>query len=498
MNWRPCFTPFTVLTLVVGTVAIAQQPNPVGSPSSSQLVPALSPQALDALVAGIAFYPDSVIELILDAAQDPAGIRQAAEGKPGEYRASIRALAQYPELLTQLNQHLALTARLGVAAHTQLPDVWAAIDRVRAQAAAQANASDGSGNEAAAGGTTSTSSAGYYPVPVRPLRGFAAGLLADDVVDELRSVYYSNGVTTVTAGAGQTTVTGPNGTTAVVTGGGVAATTTQGNTTYFGAGGATNVQTSNGANVSAAGGVQGSLTTSDNGASLSKQSAAGVVNNNTGAYAAGTRSTDLQVQQSADGSQSFSRSASTTTQSSVGSTQVDRSASGSVSADGSRSYQSSTDIQSSHGNVSVDTTASQGTVTTTVDSARGQNTYTAGDGEIQHAPSSSGQTSSSAARTTSSATESSRFNSEQIQHGNQAMTQSWGRLEQQAKGSGTAATNRTQTFQRPSGMGAGAGTGARGMDGGRVQPSFSQPAFGSPGGQRGGAPGRSGGGGRRR
>jgi len=100
--------------------------------------PELSSQALQALVAGIALYPDPVIEQVLAAAQSPAAIHTAAQsvkaGQPADssWPDSVKFLLQYPDLLQQLDAQLDWTVVLGKAAVSQLNDVWAAVDAVRA------------------------------------------------------------------------------------------------------------------------------------------------------------------------------------------------------------------------------------------------------------------------------------------------------------------------------------------------------------------------------
>jgi len=211
----------------------------------------LSPQALEALVSGIALYPDDVIAQILDAAQHPAALHQAAlavqqaggpqsadrqAGNDARERTptpeSINDLAQYPDLLVRLDQHLELTTRLGQAALTQLADVWAAIDRVRAKAEASQQSQTQNSEPAADQSTDDSgvsSSAVYAPYPY-PYGAFAAGMLADNVVGELRHAYprryygprgavvYNHGNVKAGAAAGSATVVGPKGNTATASG----------------------------------------------------------------------------------------------------------------------------------------------------------------------------------------------------------------------------------------------------------------------------------------
>jgi hypothetical protein len=101
----------------------------------------LSSAALEALVAGVALYPDPLLHKILDAAQHPAELRQAAmtiardEPVDPRWPLSVRELTQHSELLEQLDRFILLTARLGTAVQHQPDGVWQAIESVRAQVA---------------------------------------------------------------------------------------------------------------------------------------------------------------------------------------------------------------------------------------------------------------------------------------------------------------------------------------------------------------------------
>lgn len=477
------------LAVAFPAVGFSQGTAPAGVPAPGLAATAaplgvgtLSPQAMKLLVSGIAFYPDPLIEQILAAAQDLPALHAAArEGaQPGASEA-LKTLARYPEILQQLDRHAANTARLGAAAKTQLADVWTAIDEVRADFAAfqqaNANTEEDAGTSSSSSGTTGAAT----PV-VRPYGAFVAGLLADDLVDELNN---------------RVVVTTPAGT-VVVTGNGTSGAVVAGETTLYGAAGAGTVTTSNGASVSGAGAVGGTVTTTENGASFTKNSAGVVVNNNTGAYAAGKRSTSGSVTQNADGSTSFSRSASTQTASSYGSSSVTHNSSGTVTGDGNGSFQGSTTIDSSHGDASVTTQAGNGQVTTTVTTDNGTKQYTAGDGQVQqeNLPA-NGTSAERSAKSSSSSTSENRFqswNEEQIRNGSRMLSESWGQLEQ---GRDAARSG----FQRPT-SDAGSFNNAlnNALNGARSGASAHTPANVKPNvsGQRGGAPSRGGRGGRGR
>ncbi|MEQ8785426.1 MAG: DUF3300 domain-containing protein [Pirellulaceae bacterium] len=354
----------------------------------------LSPEAMDAVVSGYAFYPDDVFEQILHAAQTPQQVHQAAQGQlPADASESVRSLARYPQLLTQMDQQLAVTARLGLAARTQIEDVWAALDRVRAgfaesQAAQQAFADEGS---AAAGG--GGGAAGMPP----GYGAYAAGFWTGIVANEIRQEYYEhlawqNAV--VATGAGSQTVTGPYGNSATITGGAAGGYATQGATTYGAAAGAGAVTGPGGNTVYGAGGATGSVTNTGAGYEYNSSATGGVVNPATGAYAGGTRDSSGYAQQNADGSTTFGRNSTTSTQSSYGGSTINHQSSGTAAGPGASSYNGATSVSSTYGNVAVETQAGGGQATSTVTTDNGSKTLTAGDGSI-------GSTSSSTARQTS-------------------------------------------------------------------------------------------------
>ena len=87
-----------IVAATAATLALAQQEKPtqVLAENAVQVQP-LSPKAMEALVAGIAFYPDSVIEQVLDASQYPDAIAEAVAGttaaaKQQSWPASVKSL----------------------------------------------------------------------------------------------------------------------------------------------------------------------------------------------------------------------------------------------------------------------------------------------------------------------------------------------------------------------------------------------------------------------
>ena len=177
---------------------MAQQENPThASPENENAVQVqpLSPKAVEALVAGIAFYPDAVVEQVLDASQYPDAIAEAVAGTAAEeqqqaWPASVQSLGTSPEVLRQLKDNATITARLALAARTQLAAVWSAIDRVRTQfESAQADTA----TETVATGATASSGV-LYPTGIR-------GRLLDDPGDRRdRCVVHSDGADCLWAG----------------------------------------------------------------------------------------------------------------------------------------------------------------------------------------------------------------------------------------------------------------------------------------------------------
>ena len=203
------------LMLMVALPALAQEPDTQNTPTDSQ---PLSPQSLDALTAGIALYPDQTVQEALAASIHPEAIEAAAALSPEQFQAqssqfdaSIQYLqANEPALLQQLNQHLSLTTSLGVAAQTQLNDVWTSVDRVRAQYQQSTNGTqdqqstdenqDNSSDSASATGNeaseesaptyntynnNSSTTTGYGTTGYGGAGAFAAGLVAGNAWQDL-------------------------------------------------------------------------------------------------------------------------------------------------------------------------------------------------------------------------------------------------------------------------------------------------------------------------
>lgn len=120
------------------------------STSSSATPPPFKAEELDALLAPIALYPDSLLAQILMAATYPLEIVQAArwskanpkldgdaavkKAEGENWDVSVKSLVAFPNVLEMMNEKLDWTQKLGDAFLAQQKDVAAAIQRLRRQA----------------------------------------------------------------------------------------------------------------------------------------------------------------------------------------------------------------------------------------------------------------------------------------------------------------------------------------------------------------------------
>lgn len=132
------------------TAQYASAPSAQSSPAPAP-VPLTSEQ-LNAMVAPIALYPDSLVAQVLAAATNPqevstaeywinqntnltgAALAQAVDQQPWD--PSVKALTQFPAVLANLAENLAWTSSLGQAYENQGADVMAAVQVMRAKAQA--------------------------------------------------------------------------------------------------------------------------------------------------------------------------------------------------------------------------------------------------------------------------------------------------------------------------------------------------------------------------
>jgi Protein of unknown function (DUF3300)/Chaperone of endosialidase len=146
--WR-CRMGFVVAFILSAlTSAFAQGAGDNAAPASSQTL--LTPPQLEALVAPIALYPDSLLVNVLAAATYPLEVvqadRWASENKnlKGDqlkagvdkqgWDDSVKALVSTPSVLAMMSQKLDWTQKLGDALLAQQPDVMDAIQRLRTRA----------------------------------------------------------------------------------------------------------------------------------------------------------------------------------------------------------------------------------------------------------------------------------------------------------------------------------------------------------------------------
>ena len=154
-----------VLLVVLGWLAPVvcaaqyQQAPPPPEQASADQAPVqaspMSPDQLQQLVAPIALYPDSLVAQILAASTYPTQIVEAGrwlQSNPGlqgqaladavnqqPWDPSVKALVQFPSVLSNLDQNLSWTQSLGDAYYNQPQDVMNAIQVMREKARAAGN-----------------------------------------------------------------------------------------------------------------------------------------------------------------------------------------------------------------------------------------------------------------------------------------------------------------------------------------------------------------------
>jgi len=115
----------------------------------------LTTEELDSLVSPIALYPDALVAQILGAATFPdqiavanywlqqnknltgSALMEAADKQ--SWDPSVKALTQFPTVLSNMAQNLSWTSQLGEAYHNQQSDVMSAVQTLRKQAQAVGN-----------------------------------------------------------------------------------------------------------------------------------------------------------------------------------------------------------------------------------------------------------------------------------------------------------------------------------------------------------------------
>ena len=136
-----------VLLLLLPLTARAQNPSPAPVTSDQQ---ALKAEQLDALVAPIALYPDTLLAQVLMASTYPLEVVQAErwvmehksvdgdrlknEVEKQAWDNSVKSLVATPSVLTMMSKKLDWTQKLGDAVLAQQPDVMDAVQRLRSKA----------------------------------------------------------------------------------------------------------------------------------------------------------------------------------------------------------------------------------------------------------------------------------------------------------------------------------------------------------------------------
>jgi hypothetical protein len=147
------------LVLATGPAGFAYQEAPSPPPQTAPPPPAQAakqtPEQLQQLVAPIALYPDALVAQILAAATYPdeigeaerwmqqhsklKGKKLADEVDKQYWDPSVKALAQFPSVLANMDKNLAWTSSLGEAYVNQQQDVMAAVQVMRGRAQAAGN-----------------------------------------------------------------------------------------------------------------------------------------------------------------------------------------------------------------------------------------------------------------------------------------------------------------------------------------------------------------------
>ena len=146
---RFSLTALFAIVFLVPFMAMAQNQSPPPPAADQQLLKA---EELDALVAPIALYPDTLLAQVLTASTYPLEVVQAdrwstenknlkgdqlkAAAEKQSWDDSVKALVATPSVLTMMSTKLDWTQKLGDAILAQQPDVMDAVQRLRAKAQA--------------------------------------------------------------------------------------------------------------------------------------------------------------------------------------------------------------------------------------------------------------------------------------------------------------------------------------------------------------------------
>jgi Protein of unknown function (DUF3300) len=142
----------SVLALLILAPLSASAQSPGAAPAAASGQELLKPEELDALLAPIALYPDTLLAQVLMASTYPLEVVQAdrwatdnknlkgdqlkAAADKQAWDESVKALVATPSVLTMMSTKLDWTQKLGDAVLAQQPDVMDAIQRLRSKAQA--------------------------------------------------------------------------------------------------------------------------------------------------------------------------------------------------------------------------------------------------------------------------------------------------------------------------------------------------------------------------
>ena len=152
--FRTIYLVTALSALLLSHAALSQTTDQTGSPSavagSSETAATLKPAELDALVAPIALYPDTLLANVLMAATYPLEVVRAerwlkdnsklkgndleAAAEKQDWDASVKALVAAPSVLQTMSDRLDWTQKLGEAFLAQQQDVMDAVQRLRSKA----------------------------------------------------------------------------------------------------------------------------------------------------------------------------------------------------------------------------------------------------------------------------------------------------------------------------------------------------------------------------
>ena len=140
----------TILAVPPGLLAQGDQ-----GQTATDEEPAFRPEEIDQLMAPIALYPDSLLAQVLASSTYPLEIVQAArfveqnKGLKGEklmqaakdkdWDPSVKAMLEFPDVLSMMNEKIEWTQKLGDAFLSQQKDVMASAQRLRQKAQESGN-----------------------------------------------------------------------------------------------------------------------------------------------------------------------------------------------------------------------------------------------------------------------------------------------------------------------------------------------------------------------